>query len=1763
MSLRKAGYIPVIAGITALTVGVGVLAPWGTPTAYAERYIDFATGEYDVWDGQTYTFDWYRSSSEVDGVATYTISSASDLAGLVVVTNNLSGSEYVDITANIEASDAEFIATVDSFEGDVINLACNIDLAGFDWMPISYPWGTANLTAEYEFTNTDGELVTYNAVSEIPDDLVDIWVGGSDGEPISTRYWEFPESELRFRDYMRCLTFDSTHTLSDTEFIIEDELEGLNRVSSDYTSALYCPSYLIGAADRAGREVIDSTGFAGGNMIPAWGADWTNYLDGASVSALRLNEVSYADGDIATPYTFKSIAGYTEYAGFQGTFDGADFKIKGLAPSTPWTTDAEERLHTYDPIGRGLFSLIATEGIVKNLNVQGSYEDEICSYSAILCAYNYGMVDNCYVDGTMSQALIEMLYPIAKDYAPDGQSEYLLSSAAGTVLPVGNSGFMTSQNYGTIQNCYTVGEVTQAFRAFGFMASTNYGVIKGSTNKGSLTATDINTDFFTSEWVSHSAAGDMQMPYDKSIYSVSLGSAYAPSASEASGVLPLEKHHFNAVLASITEGTPITLEFCSTFLLTPLVLSNSTQGNIHPDDTLWIAPQYRTEVAESIAGNVLYGNYIMALAGGIAAVNEGTIEDCINEGEVLPLANITDTESVNTVQESSGTVAIETDRAAYSYIRPHNQYGIFATSNTSATFASGIAAQNFGAIRDCTNNADLALPEEYFYADTLEMTSFDRDTNLNIIAATANDFYCSDIKYSGRYYPCGLRWWCTEENKNEGMPAGYTEMHSFDRNMPYPYFVGNTINPTYMTAGIAAQVFDAEISNSQSNGTATYNAIVTCVDSELSNLSFDGEANCDIRHVNNCDIDTVMSTSECLIGSTYQIGENICSVSNVSAGMISYFVEGEDATRLVMSNLYAFDNLTGSIDTATITDFVTEGAVTSSWGSVIESDYQQRNCESAVIENGVIRGEYISRGINNCTLRNLVVDSDTEFAVNTLNNFYTRDSELEGITFITLNSTHPTTLMDNHLILGNFIDSSLTDVRAFGMNIAMWMENCEVENLTTAGTTSEVFIDYLKNEKSVDYLYSFNNCVCTDMYLESDIQFEYEDFLETATIQHIPGVLKAVRDTNTFTRCVVATPDGATSFPNTNLTSGEDKTILSDAKLVYSDKAHENGALAYYLDKGYSEDRTYNFTVAENDTVIPADVISGDLAMALPDDAFNSVNETIALPAYTRAKVDATEPSYYAVSAPYAGAGVGEIKLSVVRGDNTWTTTASDGYFPETEIFVIPGETFTYEVIAAEGSGLKGITWTTKSGTTELMTEGTKLEDFKVTSSVAPSEDVIILGDWANVWTIEISDAHEDWLLLQTSAVAALPDSYVLINTSLIGSENALGGVYYYPYVLDANNDWVLDMSEKFYIDLNTAMFQMPNAPIMLFAEPLKTGAEITEFVLAGTKGVINGNTITVGLESTVDLTAIAPDVIEVSPNATISPTVDEVRDFSEPVKYTVTSESGTENVYTVIAVPTLDGFITRFELGGQLGVIDQDAKTIAVAVASTVDLTHIKPSIVYSGIDISPNPNFAMDFSGDPVVFTVTASDGTLNSYTVSVSIADADSWVGSFALDAEGTELEVVFDDAQDRVFVYYPYGLDVSSVKLTEFSHFGATSNMQVGDVLNLTQRNVLTLTTDYGDVQNYDVFAIERPNSAKMITRFVLYGHLGIIDEEAGTITVTIPAKYDVTNILPDAVAYRGEEVIGLETVKNFSEPVEYVVRAYDGTEKTYTVTVIQV
>ncbi|HUL58558.1 MAG TPA: hypothetical protein VLU43_04750, partial [Anaeromyxobacteraceae bacterium] len=326
---------------------------------------------------------------------------------------------------------------------------------------------------------------------------------------------------------------------------------------------------------------------------------------------------------------------------------------------------------------------------------------------------------------------------------------------------------------------------------------------------------------------------------------------------------------------------------------------------------------------------------------------------------------------------------------------------------------------------------------------------------------------------------------------------------------------------------------------------------------------------------------------------------------------------------------------------------------------------------------------------------------------------------------------------------------------------------------------------------------------------------------------------------------------------------------------------------------------------------------------------------------------------------------------------------------------------------------------------------------------------------------------------------------------------------------------------------------------------------DITSFTILGVNGTITGTSIAITLPYGTDVTALAPTIAIAGSGASVSPASGVPQDFTHPVVYTVTAADGSTKAYTVTVsvAPSPAKDITAFTILGVNGAIT--GTSIALTLPFGTDVTALTPTIQITGASVSPASGVAHDFT-NPVVYTVTAADGTTKNYTVTVNVAlNPAKDITAFTI------LGVSGDITSNAISLTLPFGTPVTALTPT-IQITGASVSPASGVATDFTTPVVYTVTAADSSTKDYTVTVNVALNPAKDITAFTILGVNG--DITASAISLTLPFGTPVTALTP-AIQITGASVSPASGVAtDFTTPVVYTVTAADGSTKDYTVTV---
>ena len=268
-----------------------------------------------------------------------------------------------------------------------------------------------------------------------------------------------------------------------------------------------------------------------------------------------------------------------------------------------------------------------------------------------------------------------------------------------------------------------------------------------------------------------------------------------------------------------------------------------------------------------------------------------------------------------------------------------------------------------------------------------------------------------------------------------------------------------------------------------------------------------------------------------------------------------------------------------------------------------------------------------------------------------------------------------------------------------------------------------------------------------------------------------------------------------------------------------------------------------------------------------------------------------------------------------------------------------------------------------------------------------------------------------------------------------------------------------------------------------------------------------------------------------------------------------ISIETGKPDTMVTAFAVTVDG-ITRY------AKIDETNHTIFLNLPEGTDLSAITPVITHTGTEVKINGasftgSGSFDFTNSetsPLTLTVANSNFDMSAeYKVTITAKkSAEKYIASYRIgDAEGAI-------NGDYIAVTIPYATDLAAVtpdiSISEFAELTAPAKLQEGE-------NTYTVTAEDGTSRTYTV-TITRAAVAtgNQILSFSYGAAAGVIDQVQSTIKLELPAGTSTTFAPTIKLSDFATVTPASGEAQDFSKPVQYKVKAQNGSTNTYTVTV---
>lgn len=387
---------------------------------------------------------------------------------------------------------------------------------------------------------------------------------------------------------------------------------------------------------------------------------------------------------------------------------------------------------------------------------------------------------------------------------------------------------------------------------------------------------------------------------------------------------------------------------------------------------------------------------------------------------------------------------------------------------------------------------------------------------------------------------------------------------------------------------------------------------------------------------------------------------------------------------------------------------------------------------------------------------------------------------------------------------------------------------------------------------------------------------------------------------------------------------------------------------------------------------------------------------------------------------------------------------------------------------------------------------------------------------------------------------------------------------------------------------------------------PALTEKQLLTFSFAGIPGavgVINQTDYTVAVtvpfsQSLTNLVATftSSPVSKVYVGAALQISATTANDFTSTVIYKVVAENtSVRNYYVTVtkaaasSAKLITSFVFKAFNPDVTGSINQTNHTIDLTVpygtvltALVADFESSLLSTVKIGATVQTSGTTANNFT-NPVTYTVVAENGDTQNYTVTVATAAASTAKDMTSFSFAALIPPVIGVIVDQTITLTVPYGTVLTGLVATFTSSplstvtIGATpqvSGTTPNDFSKVVDK-IYTVTAQNGTTKNYTVHIAEVPPlTGKSILTFNFMGLdpdvIGVINESAHTISLTVPYITDVTALVPTFTSSPGSSLVVGSTVQvsgttpqNFTLPVNYICKSQEGSSEVYIVTVNKV
>lgn len=332
-------------------------------------------------------------------------------------------------------------------------------------------------------------------------------------------------------------------------------------------------------------------------------------------------------------------------------------------------------------------------------------------------------------------------------------------------------------------------------------------------------------------------------------------------------------------------------------------------------------------------------------------------------------------------------------------------------------------------------------------------------------------------------------------------------------------------------------------------------------------------------------------------------------------------------------------------------------------------------------------------------------------------------------------------------------------------------------------------------------------------------------------------------------------------------------------------------------------------------------------------------------------------------------------------------------------------------------------------------------------------------------------------------------------------------------------------------------------------------------------ENVMSGDTIYVTFAQGTDLKKVKLDTVIVHRKASVDTEPAKVSDWSKPQKFVVKAENGDAKTWVIVARAILSSETDLQIVFEKQLKFAKSNETIAVKLENGTEIASakVKTFEISAGAKIKPLPDTVSKWEKSQM-FTVTAEDGTVKEWIVSLAIAEKDEKASSdkelVSISAEG-EIEKATVKTSEKTVVLHLASAEARSQVMLSIE-LSATASHNFGSVpVNLMSEKTLTITAEDGSTVNWKITADYPVSAEANILMFSTDDFASKVDINLAShkITLEIPYGEALDEVYFTATYSEGAKLTspksGFINLENGT--AEIVVTAANGANVTWTVT----